>query len=158
MAHWLRRIRGTVGMGVIWAAGWAAVGALIELLANLIPGLPLVGLVDIWIFELALPGFFLGVWFAVVVQVLGGRRSFAEMSVLRFGAWGALGTLTLFGLAVVTGALTITSGWTRAALILTPVTLLSALSAAGTLALARQATARPALAADGARRRIDERA
>jgi hypothetical protein len=31
MKKWLRRIRGAVGMGLIWAAGWALVGVLIEL-------------------------------------------------------------------------------------------------------------------------------
>ena len=40
MKHWLRRIRGAVGMGLTWAAGWALAGVLIGVTSILLPGLP----------------------------------------------------------------------------------------------------------------------
>jgi len=52
MKKWLRRIRGAVGMGLTWAAGWALVGVLIELFMD-----PNRSLVDVWPTALAIPGF-----------------------------------------------------------------------------------------------------
>lgn len=40
MTKWLRRVRGALGMGLAWAAGWALAGVLIGVTANLLPGLP----------------------------------------------------------------------------------------------------------------------
>jgi hypothetical protein len=34
LKKWLRRIRGAVGMGLTWAAGWAIGGVLIVVLAG----------------------------------------------------------------------------------------------------------------------------
>ena len=45
---WLRRIRGALGMSLVWAAGGFGVGGLIELIYNLWPGFPLGPLFDIW--------------------------------------------------------------------------------------------------------------
>lgn len=44
MQNWLRRIRGAVGTGLSWAAGWApAGGGLMELLVD-----PMGSIVDVW--------------------------------------------------------------------------------------------------------------
>ncbi len=58
MKKWLRRIHGADGMGLTWAAGWALVGVLIELLVD-----PNGSLVDMWVQTLAIPGFLGGAVF-----------------------------------------------------------------------------------------------
>ena len=96
---WLRRIRGALGMGLIWAAGWALVGVLIGLSWSL--GLPMEWFIEVFdapLAALAVPGFVGGVVFSTVLGVAGRRRRFDELSLPRFGAWGALGGL-LLGLA-----------------------------------------------------------
>lgn len=136
MSRWLRRIRATIAMGVIWALGWGAVGGLIELLANIIPGFPPGRWVDMWIQTLAIPGFIGGVVFATVLQVAERQRRFGELSLPRFAAWGAVAGVLLGGLIVGLGLNPV---------IVAPITLLSAGSAAGSLALARMATDRDAI-------------
>lgn len=76
MKQWLRRIRGAVGMGLTWAAGWALVGVLIEMIMNFLPGLPMGSLVDIWLPALAIPGFLGGAVFFTVLSIAEGRRKF----------------------------------------------------------------------------------
>jgi hypothetical protein len=83
MKKWLRRIRGAVGMGLTWAAGWALVGVLIELFID-----PMGSLVDVWPTALAIPGFLGGAVFSAVLRIAEGRRRFDELSLPRFGAWG----------------------------------------------------------------------
>jgi hypothetical protein len=83
MQKWLRRIRGAVGMGLTWAAGWALVGVLTELFID-----PMGSLVDVWPTALTIPGFLGGAVFSAVLQVAEGRRRFDELSLPRFGAWG----------------------------------------------------------------------
>jgi hypothetical protein len=139
MKRWLRRIRGAVGMGLIWAAGGAGVGGLIELMANVLPGgLPMASAVDMWPQTLAIPGFLGGVVFATVLGIAGGRRRFDELSLPQFAAWGAVAGLLLGGLAVSIGAPAVFMGIT---------TLWSAGAAAGSLALARMAEDRELFAA-----------
>ncbi len=53
MKKWLRRVRGAVRMGLIWAVGWGLVGFLIELIQEFVPGWN-GALVDIWPVALAL--------------------------------------------------------------------------------------------------------
>ena len=83
MKKWLRRIRGAVGMGLTWAAGWALVGVLIELFID-----PMGSLVDVWPTALTIPGFLGGAVFSTVLRITEGRRRFDELSLPRFGAWG----------------------------------------------------------------------
>lgn len=135
---WTRRIRGVVGMGLIWAVGGAGVGGMIELLDNVLPGgLPMASAVDMWPQTLAIPSFLGGVVFAVVLGIAGGRRRFDELSLPQFAAWGAVAGLLLGGLALSRGAPVIFVGIT---------TLWSAIAAAGSLALARMAAKRDLLA------------
>lgn len=117
MKKWLRRIRGAVGMGLTWAAGWALVGVLIELIIEILPGLPMGSLVDGWVGALAVPGFLDGLVFSAVLWIAEGRRRFDELSLPRFGAWGAVDGLLLGMLAVAAGvARAVFPGlWLRAA-------------------------------------------
>ncbi len=146
MKRWLRRIRGAVGMGLTWAAGWGLVGVLIGLSWSL--GLPMEWFVEVFdapLPALAIPGFFGGAVFSTVLGIAGRRRRFDELSLPRFGAWGAVGGL-LLGLfptllVVSTGAASVAA----AAVIIGTLTLLSAVSASSSLALARMAEERELL-------------
>jgi hypothetical protein len=70
MKKWLRRIRGAVGMGLIWAVGGFLVGGGIEMIHSVWPN-PLGSMVDIWPVTLALPAFFGGVVFSTARELLG---------------------------------------------------------------------------------------
>lgn len=158
MQPWLKRIRGAVGMGVTWAAGWAIVGLLIGLSSLLFPALPWDAFFDVFdapLPALAVPGFVGGALFSVVLGIAGRHRRFDELSLPRFAAWGALGGLLLTvvpATMVALGLATVSSEgmglWPLTAVIGAPFTLLSAGSAAGSLALARRAEHRALLDAD----------
>lgn len=121
-------------MGLIWALGGLAIGGLIELLDNVLPGgLPMASAVDMWPQTLALLAFRRGVVFGIVLGITRGRRRFDELSLARFALWGAAA-----GLAV--GAVAIASGAAIGFVAVT--TLLSAVAGAGSLALARMAEGR----------------
>jgi O-antigen/teichoic acid export membrane protein len=133
MKKWLRRIRGAIGMGLTWAIGWAFVGGLMELIDRRGE------LVDIWPMVLGIPGFIAGAVFSVLLWIAEGRRRFDELSLPRFGAWGAVVGLLLGVLGVAAGAgIEALPPWLRAAVVIGPTTLLGAISASGTLALARK--------------------
>lgn len=154
---WLKRIRGAIGMGLTWAAGWALFGLLIGVTSVLTPGLPWENIFDVFdapLPALAIPGFFGGAFFSVVLGVAGRRRRFDQLSVPRFAAWGALGGLLLglFPAALVAvGLATLGDGarglWQLTAMIGGPFMLLGAGSASGTLLLARKAERRALLEA-----------
>lgn len=147
----LRRIRGAFGMGLTWAAGWAFVGGLIELIANIIPGLGWTSLIDIWPATLAIPGFLGGMVFSTVLAVAGRNRRFDQLSLPRFAAWGAVGgvLMSLLPIALVAaGGLTpdaTVNVWRFTAELLAPLTVLGAASASATLALARMSEDRDLL-------------
>ena len=141
MKQWLRRARGVVGMGLIWAAGGMGVGGMIELLDNVLPGgLAMASAVDMWPQTLAIPGFIAGLVFGAVLGIVGSRRRFDELSLPRFTAWGAVAGLLLGGLTVVLGI--------RAPILAVTITTLgSAVAAAGSLVLARFGERRELLSA-----------
>ena len=139
MTTWLRRLRGVFGMGLVWAMGGAAVGGMIELLDNVLPGgLPGASAVDMWPQTLAIPGFLGGLIFAVVLFVAAGRRRFDELSMPLFTALGALAGLSL-------GSKGVSAGLPFFVLAIT--TIGGALAASGSLMLARRATRRDLLSA-----------
>jgi len=143
-------------MGVTWAAAWAVAGILIGVASNLIPALPWDAFFDVFdapLPALAIPGFFGGALFSAVLGIAGRRRTFDELSVPRFAAWGAVGglLLTLLPNALVAVGLAHpgsddASLWKATAVIAGPFIFLSALSAAGSLLLARRAQDRQARA------------
>ena len=76
MTKWLRRIRGAVGMGLVWAVGWALAGLLIGVASMLLPGLPWDSFFQVFdapLPALAIPGFFAGAFFSVVLGIAGRR-------------------------------------------------------------------------------------
>lgn len=152
MRRWSRRIRGALGMGLAWAAAWALVGLLIGVASVLLPWLPwdaFFKIFDAPLPALAVPGFVGGVIFSVVLGVAARRRSFAELSLVRFAAWGAVGGLLLSlvpAVMVVAGLATFNPNlgiglWQLTAAASGPLMLLSAASASGSLVLARMAAA-----------------
>jgi len=83
-----------------------------------------------------------------VLRIAEGRRRFDELSLLRFGAWGAVGGLllgVLFVLPGLVGAGFDPGQWLEVAALIGSATLLSPVSAAGSLALARMAEERELL-------------
>ena len=152
MKKLLKRVRGAIGMGLTWAAGWAVFGILVGVASRLTSGLPFwdpfFRIFDAPLPALAVPGFIGGALFSIVLGIAGCRHKFGDLSVGRFSAWGAVGgillsvlpaTLNAVGLAELGGddALGI---WQLTATIGVPLTILCAASAAGSLLLARKAS------------------
>ncbi|MEE2900529.1 MAG: hypothetical protein VX815_18875 [Gemmatimonadota bacterium] len=153
MKKWLRRIRGAVGMGLTWAAGWALVVVLMGVTTILLPGtwldLIFAAADDELLMATVLPAFTGGVVFSTVLGIAGRHRRFDELSLPQFAAWGAIGglLLSLFPAAVMAmGAASVA----QAALTIALVTLLSAVSASGSLMLARLGEDRELLDASAA--------
>ena len=150
--NWLKRIRGTIGIGLTWAFGWAIAGLLIGVSSVLLPSLPWDAFFEVFdapLPALAVPGFFAGVFFSMVLAVAGRRRGFREMSLSRVAAWGAAAGVLLiaFPFALVAVGLASREGsslgtWQILSAITGPFVLLSAGSAWVTLFLARRAEER----------------
>jgi hypothetical protein len=136
MQKWVRRIRGAIGVGLTWAVAWFLAGMLLLLVVGF-------GAADVpFPLFFGFLGFLAGATFSGILGLLAGRRRFDEMSLPRFAGWGALGGLLLSGivsLAAGPGNL----------VVLAPVFgLAGAISASGTLALARRAEERELLETD----------
>jgi hypothetical protein len=142
MKEWRRRIRGALGLALIWAIGGAFLGFAIEMIHNIWPN-PLGALVDIWPAALAYPAFFGGLAFSVVLGIAARRRRFEELSLPKFAAWGAVGGLlvSLIPAAMVGVGLASANPpiWQITAALAGPLMLGTAAAAAGSLALARKA-------------------
>jgi hypothetical protein len=134
MAGLLRRARGILGLGLVWGAGMAGVGGIIELLDNVVPGgVPFASAVDVWPQTLAIPGFLGGAIFGIVLSIAQRRRKFQELSLPGFVVWGGVGGLMLGAIGCALGAPLI---------FLAIASCVSAGAAAGSLALARAAHTR----------------
>jgi hypothetical protein len=133
MKKWMRRIRGAIGMGMTWAAAWFAAGMALLLVVG-----PDAADVPFPLF-FGLLGFLAGAAFSGILGVFAGRQRFDQMSLPRFAGWGALGGLLLAGIVALAAG-------PGELLVLGPVfALAGAISAAGTLALARRAEGRALL-------------
>ena len=147
MSQWIRRLRGALGMGLTWAIGWALAGLGIGVASRLLPGLPWGRIFEVFdapLPALAIPGFIGGVLFAVVLGIAARGRRIDQLSMLRFGMWGAAGgllvsllpaILVVTGLATPAGSLSL---WRLTLTLAVPLTVLSATSAAVSLSLARR--------------------
>ncbi|TAH38428.1 MAG: hypothetical protein EYC70_03330 [Planctomycetota bacterium] len=138
MKVWLRLILGAVATGLIWAAAWAAAGALIGFVDR-------GGFLDArWLGPpIGLhPGFVGGVVFSVVLGIAARPRRFDELSLPTVLACGGMVGLLLGVLPFVINPPPGDSPlWLVAAVVIGCMTLMSAVSAAGSLALARTAKA-----------------
>lgn len=126
-----RRVRAALGLGLTWGLAWGLIGGFVmEAFVD-----PHGRIADMWPQGLAITGFFGGVLFSLVLWMTEGRRNFHQLSLPRVGMWGAIAGALLVGAGMVIGLQP-----AFAALVLAPVTLLSAGSATGSLALARRAS------------------
>ena len=148
MKGWLRRLRGVLGIGMIWGLPATVVGAIGGIVASVFGGASLLG--SLVTGSVAVGGLFflLGSGFAAALTMTEGRRTLNELSPRRAALWGALA-----GGALPIVMLLISFGPEIATLLSDPQLLLGllagigsygALSAAlagGTVALARRAPA-----------------
>jgi hypothetical protein len=145
MKKWLRRIRGAIGMGLIWGAAWGVAGNIV-MLGFLLktgsrPDAPFPILFGAF-------GFVAGVVFSGVLGLVEGRRRFDQMSLPRFAVWGAIGGLSLAATFVVAVSLGGNPAFLQNLLVVGPVfAVAAASSAAGSLALARKGQHRALLEA-----------
>ncbi len=107
MKKWMSGIRGTVLMILLWIVGWGlGFGGLIEAFVD-----PDGKILDIWFTAMAIPGFIGGVVFSALLRIAEGRRSFDEVSLVRFAIWGAATGLVIGGIAMARGIeLSLTTG------------------------------------------------
>jgi hypothetical protein len=141
MKRWLRRVRAAVGMGLMWALVWAPVAVVIG--TRIVD--PDNSMDEMWWMVGALPGFLSGVTFAAVLGIAARRRSLDELSIARVGGWGAVAGLLIGILPFLLGDRGGRPVWPLALVVISTITLLSALSAAGSLALAQRAQRRESL-------------
>ena len=135
MTKWWRRIRAALLMGVTWAAVWLPVGFLIGMIVD-----PTGSMDEPWLLVGTIPGFLAGVVFSVVLAIAARRRRFSELSVPRFAALGAVAGLVIGTLPFVLGdqGPNAQRVWLLPVVVIGSITALGALSAAGSLALARR--------------------
>ena len=144
MKRLLRRIRGALGMGLMWGLAWFGAGMIILLGLLLLTGST--GADVPYPLGFGAFGFVAGVTFSGVLGLVEGRRRFDQMSLPRFAGWGAAGGLLLTGIFVSALALGGDPTPLKNLEVLIPVfTLAGAGSAAGVLALARRAEQRELL-------------
>jgi len=137
MKRWLTRIRGAVLMGLTWAVVWAPVGVLIGMVVD-----PDGSMDEPWVAVGAYPGFLGGVVFSAVLGIVARRRRLDELSLPRVAAWGAVAGMLVGALPFAVGTATSELPvWLLGGVVVGSITLLSAVSAAGSLALARRADA-----------------
>ena len=134
MTKWLRRVRGAVVMGVIWALVWGPAAVLLGMAID-----PDGSMDEMWVAIGAIPGFVGGGLFSVVLGIAARRRRFDELSIPRVATWGAVAGLLVGLLPLVIGDPAAgVSRWLLGGVVAGSITLLSAASAAGSLALARR--------------------
>ena len=142
MKKWGRRIRGAIGMGLVWGAAASGAGALLARVPGFYSDLPFALL-------FAPLGFFTGIIFSGILVGIEGRRGFDRMSLARFAGWGAASGLLLSGIFVVGAALRGADLWREFMTFGPALAISSAACAAGSLALARRAGGRELPGAGG---------
>jgi hypothetical protein len=124
----LRRIRGAIGMGLIWGAAWGVAGTMLAVVTRFKADAPFPLIFGVL-------GFIAGMIFSAILALTEGRRSFDQMSLPRFAVWGATGGLLLS--AVFSKAASL--GWGDVLAIAPTFAVACAVCASGSLAIARRA-------------------
>lgn len=153
MPRWLRLIRGSVGMGLTFAAGVGLVASMIAGFVWLLSGsekdapemIRLVVASTIWAFPI-------GMAFSGLLAITARGRSFDKLSLPRFAALGVGGGLLLYGVLALNAwnAWSVTNAIGNAVIFM----FLGGGSATATLMLARRA--RPTLKSGDESRSLDE--
>ena len=138
MSKWFAGLRGTVLLAVFWGLSWAPVAVVIGLIVDSDGSMD-----EMWPAIGAYPGFIAGALFAALLFRTARGRGFAQLSRARVTIWGALAGLVfgMFPFAVATSNPDI-APWIAGLVSVWLMTLIGAVSAAGTLALARTAERR----------------
>ena len=132
MPRWLKKVRGALGMGVVWAVAWAVIGgAIMEGIIDRDGKM-----MDMWPQFLGIVGFLGGVVFSTVLGIAARKRRFDQLSVPQFAGFGALGGVALGVLGMATGGPLV---------FLAVTTIGCAVAATGTLVIARKAAGHTAL-------------
>jgi hypothetical protein len=131
MQKWLRRVRGAIGMGILWGAVWSVVGMVPRWVLGLNTDAPFPLVFGVF-------GFVSGVTFSVLLALTEGRRGFDQLSLPRVAGWGALGGLLVSSVFVKLVSL----GWVSLLVIAPAFAIASVISATGSLAIARRAAGR----------------
>ncbi|HWT03493.1 MAG TPA: hypothetical protein VN256_24800 [Pyrinomonadaceae bacterium] len=135
MKKWGRRIRGAIGMGLVWGAAGSAAGFLLARVPGFYSDLPFALL-------FAPLGFITGIIFSGILMVTEGRRGFDGMSLSRLAGLGAVSGLLLSGVFVVGAALRGAALWGEFLVFGPALAVAGAVCAAGSLAVARRAERR----------------
>jgi hypothetical protein len=139
MKKWLRRIRAALLMGLTWAVVWLPAGLLLGLVLD-----PDGSMDEPWIVVGTYPGFLAGVVFSIVLGIAARRRKLDDLSVAKVAGWGAVAGLIIGSLPFVLGdqGPDAKRVWLLPVVVISSITLLSAVSAAGSLVLARKSAKR----------------
>lgn len=142
---WLRKLRGIIGMGLLWGVVWGLLGFLLGAL-QVLPGVLRLAPLPFIVARMVGSAFGWGIWgglsgatFGGALMLAEGRRSLTELSAARIGFWGALGgmvfpvLITVAGIVGRPGMLRVLPGFTLAG------ATLGAASAVSMLWLARRA-------------------
>jgi len=128
--EWLIRIRRAGLMGLVWAAAWVPVGALV--------GWLMVGeLEPEWIGGPLYAGFLCGAMFSAVTGIAAGRRELDGMSLTQSGIRGAVSGLLAGGLWLIVVLLSDPPKWLLEGAVVGALTSLSSVSGVGSALLAR---------------------
>jgi hypothetical protein len=134
MKKWLRRVRAAITMGLIWAIPWAVVAVLIGMVVD-----PDESMDEMWPLIGAYPGFLGGVLFSIVLSIAERHGKVGELSVRRFGVWGAVAGFLIGVLPFLLGTPRSDIDVVRlATIVIGSMTGMGAVSAAGSLALAKR--------------------
>ena len=135
MQTWVRRIRGAIGMGLTWGAAWSVAGFVLARVPGFSSDLPFAIL-------FAGLGFVSGIMFSGILTAIESGRGQDRLSLPRCAGWGAAGGVLLSGMFAAAAALGGRSAWGELLLFGPALTIAGAVSAAGSLAVARRAMTR----------------
>ena len=135
---WLRHIRRAFLTALTWGVLWAPLGVIAGIIWD-----PNDSMDEPWIAVGAYPGFLCGLVFCLLLAITDGRRRLDELSASRAVAWGALAGLIMMALpSLLATPNTEHPFWQWRYAIVAAIVLLSSISAAGSVVLARTANKR----------------
>ena len=132
MKKWLIRIGRGVALGLGWGAAWVPVAWLLALIVD-----PNDSMDEPWLGVGMLPGFLCGAVFSAVAGIADGRCGLDELSSSQAGARGAASGLLVGGAWLVLALLSDPPQGLLSAVVVGSLTLLSAVSGAGSALIAR---------------------